>query len=244
MEGSRWGWTILWQHRRRRPRSAAFRCGQAANVTATPQFVPSRASDNRARWMPAASGPRSLRGTIGERPHSGAARRSGRPGNAAALGAARPARADRHQVRLRRRRLRCLHCACRRPSRAVLRDAARERRDPAHHDDRGAGQRRSAACAAARLAAAPGAAMRLLPERHSDGGCGAARGRSAAERSRHRCRDHEHLPLRHLPADPRRDSQRRRILAQRRAAPGPQRCAGRAEIRAQVRAASKPGPKP
>ena len=75
----------------------------------------------------------------------------------------------------------------------------RARRAPGRHD-RGARQRRAAASAAARLGRAPGAAMRLLPERHADGrGCAAGE-EPRAERRRDRRRDHQPLPLRHLPA--------------------------------------------
>src|SRR6266700_8334585 len=42
--------------------------------------------------------------------------------------------------------------------------------------------------------------MRLLPERHDHGGGGARERETQAERLRHRCCDHQHLPLRHLPA--------------------------------------------
>src|SRR6266567_6410957 len=42
--------------------------------------------------------------------------------------------------------------------------------------------------------------MRLLPERHDHGGGGAPEREIQADRRRHRCCDHQHLPLRHLPA--------------------------------------------
>ena len=56
---------------------------------------------------------------------------------------------------------------------------------------------------AAGLARQRRAAMRLLPERHDHGGDGAAQAEAQADRRRHRCSDHQYLPLRHLSADPR-----------------------------------------
>src|SRR5258708_31865505 len=50
--------------------------------------------------------------------------------------------------------------------------------------------------------------MRLLPERNDHGGDGAAQGEAQAHRLRHRRSDHQHLPLRHLSANPRGDSRR------------------------------------
>jgi 2Fe-2S iron-sulfur cluster binding domain len=47
-----------------------------------------------------------------------------------------------------------------------------------------------------------GPAMRLLPERHDHGRCGAARREAPPDRCRHRCRDYQHLPLRDLLAYP------------------------------------------
>ena len=46
---------------------------------------------------------------------------------------------------------------------------------------------------------------RLLPERHDHGGGGPTQGEAAADRRRHRRRDHQHLPMRHLCPDPRGD---------------------------------------
>src|SRR6266446_6845771 len=51
--------------------------------------------------------------------------------------------------------------------------------------------------------------MRLLPERNDDGGGRVARGEASSERRGDRRRHHEYLPLRHLPAHPRRDPRRR-----------------------------------
>src|SRR5207247_2222527 len=50
--------------------------------------------------------------------------------------------------------------------------------------------------------------MRLLPERHDHGGCGAAQGEAEAERCRHRRQHHQHLPLRDLSAGARGDPRR------------------------------------
>src|SRR5512146_1553561 len=118
------------------------------------------------------------------------------PGHAAAVGAARPARADRGQVRLRDRRLRRMPGADRRP------------------------RRTGPASAAAGLDRAPGAAVRLLPVRHADGRGRAAGAQPASERRRDRRRDDQHLSLRHLPAgargDPRRGARAARKAMRRR----------------------------
>src|SRR5205814_2037046 len=53
------------------------------------------------------------------------------------------------------------------------------------------------------------AAMRLLPVRHDHGRRGALQDEPQAERRRHRRCDHQHLPLRHLPAGARSDPRRR-----------------------------------
>src|SRR5262245_31515236 len=47
--------------------------------------------------------------------------------------------------------------------------------------------------------------MRVLPERNDHVGRGAAQGQAEPERRGNRRRYHQHLPLRHLPAHPRRD---------------------------------------
>src|SRR5262249_45633298 len=47
--------------------------------------------------------------------------------------------------------------------------------------------------------------MRLLPDRHDHGGCGAAQGEAEAERCRHRRQHQQHLPLRDLSAGTRGD---------------------------------------
>ena len=51
-------------------------------------------------------------------------------------------------------------------------------------------------------------AVRLLPVRPDHGGGGAAQEQAEADRRRYRPRDDQHLPLRHLPANPRGDSRR------------------------------------
>ena len=51
-------------------------------------------------------------------------------------------------------------------------------------------------------------AVRLLPERHDHGGRRAPAREAAPDRRRHRRRDHQHLPLRHLPAGARGDPRR------------------------------------
>src|SRR5215831_3687683 len=47
--------------------------------------------------------------------------------------------------------------------------------------------------------------MRLLPVRHDNGGRGSARQEAASDRRRDRRRDHQYLPLRHVPAGARGD---------------------------------------
>src|SRR5258706_57067 len=54
--------------------------------------------------------------------------------------------------------------------------------------------------------------MRLLPVGNDHGGGGAAEGEAAAHRRGHQCRDHQHLPLRHLPAGARGDPHGRESL--------------------------------
>jgi hypothetical protein len=105
-------------------------------------------------------------------------RRRCRPRHAPALGAARAAGADRHQVRLRHRlrhrRLRLLHRACRRRGGARLHPAGlRRQRGPGDRHHRGAvgGQRPPAA---AGLGGAGRAPVRLLPAGHHHERRGAA----------------------------------------------------------------------
>src|SRR5437868_12351024 len=50
--------------------------------------------------------------------------------------------------------------------------------------------------------------MRLLPERHDHGGRGIAQEQAEADRRGHRSRDHQHLPVRHLPTSTRGDPRR------------------------------------
>src|SRR3981081_4800258 len=57
--------------------------------------------------------------------------------------------------------------------------------------------------------------MRLLPERGDHGGGAPAQGAAEAHRCRDRCRHHQHLPLRLLPAHPRGDPCRRRRARER-----------------------------
>src|SRR5471030_2306624 len=47
--------------------------------------------------------------------------------------------------------------------------------------------------------------MRLLSKRHDHGGRGAHQREAETDRRGHRCRDHQYLPLRHLPAGARSD---------------------------------------
>src|SRR5262245_21344722 len=58
--------------------------------------------------------------------------------------------------------------------------------------------------------------MRLLPVRADHGGCGAPQEEAEADRYRHRCRDDQHLSLRHLSAHPRGRAHGRRQRQRRR----------------------------
>src|ERR1700720_4317676 len=102
--------------------------------------------------------------------------------------------------------MRRLHRAHQRRRRALVPGPRRHRRRQADHHHRVARPERQAAPGAAGLARPRRAAMRLLPERHDDG-CGiAAQDQPEADRCRYRRSDDQHLPLRNLPAHPRRDS--------------------------------------
>src|SRR3954452_9284398 len=130
--------------------------------------------------------------------------------DAPAVGASRNARIDRHQVRLRHRRLRRLHGPDGRPGSALVHAAGvgghRQKRD---HDRRArAGWR--AAPGAARVGRPSGAAVRLLPVRHDHGCCRAPRADSESDGRGDRCRADQRLPLRDVRARPHRHPRRRR----------------------------------
>src|SRR5256886_2100052 len=126
----------------------------------------------------------------------------------AALGPARHARPHRHEVRLWHRAVWRVYRAPGRRGHALVRDADRRGGRQARHDDRGP--------VSQPLPRGPEgldrggcAAVRLLPVGPDHGGGRAAREDRQSERCRHRRRDDEHLPLRHVPADPRRHPPRR-----------------------------------
>src|SRR5262249_7022408 len=124
-------------------------------------------------------------------------------GHAFVVGIARPARYERHQVRLRCGVVRRLHRAPgRRPS-AVLRDAGERRRRAFHHDHRGDRQYCHRQEDSAGLARPRGRAVRLLSVRPDHVRRGVAREGTGAHRHRYRS-GHvgEHLPLRHLSTHP------------------------------------------
>src|SRR5256886_276113 len=91
---------------------------------------------------------------------------------------------------------------------ALVRDADRRRGRQARHDDRGP-VAQPLPCGAEGLDRGGCAAVRLLPVGPDHGGRRAARQERQSERRRDRRRDDEHLPLRHIPADPRRHPPRR-----------------------------------
>src|SRR2546425_8796143 len=124
-----------------------------------------------------------------------------------ALGVARHARTHRHQVRLRHRAVRRLHGAPGRRRDAHLR-AARGggRRQARDHDRRPVSQPLTRG--AARLDRGGRPPVRLLPVGPDHGRRRAAGQEPAPLGRRHRHRDDDPLPLRHLPADPRRHPSR------------------------------------
>src|SRR5262245_8278881 len=132
-----------------------------------------------------------------------------RPQYASALGVAGTDRPDRHQIRLRHRAMRRLHRACRWRGDALVFRASERGCGQADHHHRRAGAERRAAQGAEGLDRSRRAAMRLLPERHDHGRCRAVQEQAEADRRGHRCRHHQYLPLRHLPAGARGDPCRR-----------------------------------
>src|ERR1700693_1830193 len=135
-------------------------------------------------------------------------RRRHRSQHPAVVGDPGMGRPHRHQVRLRQRAMRRLHGPHRRRCRPLMRNG-RQRcgRQADHHHRRPGGQRRPAQGAEG-LDRQRRAAMRLLPERHDHGGRGAPQGEAEADRRRYRCGDHQHLPVRNLPAGARVNSRR------------------------------------
>src|SRR5437660_627841 len=135
--------------------------------------------------------------------------------HAVAVGAARHARPDRHQVRVRRGAVRRLHGASRWAGGALVPHAGERRRGRQDHHHRGP-LVRSQPSGAEGLDRARRAAVRLLPVGPDHVGGGAARAHPATLGCRHRCRDvRQHLSLRHLSAHPRRDSPRRAAQVRR-----------------------------
>src|SRR3989442_3090788 len=102
---------------------------------------------------------------------------------------------------MRHRPVRRLHRASRRHCGALLRDAGRGRGREARDHDRRAVVKPEPRRATSldRRGRAP---VRLLPVGSDHGRRGAARQEPQPQRRRHRRRHDEHLPLRHLPADP------------------------------------------
>src|SRR5437899_2239732 len=127
-----------------------------------------------------------------------------RPGHAPPVGLARPARNERHQVRLRRRLVRRLHRAPGRHAEAILRDARERCGRTCDHDHRGHRRNASRQESPAGLARSRGHPVRLLSVRPSHGRRCVAGEDPGPDRYRYRPGDvGEHLPLRHLSAHPR-----------------------------------------
>ncbi len=118
---------------------------------------------------------------------------------------------DRHEIRLRHRPVRRLHRPRRRPGDALLPDAGRERRRPADHDHRGDRARTRSGKQVVEAWVAPQVpqcgycqsgqvmAATALLQRHAE-----------AHRGRHRRRDDQSVPLRHLQRHRRRRAARGR----------------------------------
>src|SRR5712671_4748040 len=124
--------------------------------------------------------------------------------HALAVGTARRARHERHEVRLRRGALRGVHRASGRHSEAIVRDAGERRRRPCHHHHRGDRRHAGRQARPTGLARSRGGPVRLLPVGPDHVRRCVAREDTGADRYRYRPGDvGEHLPLRHLSAHPR-----------------------------------------
>src|SRR5262245_13625493 len=110
---------------------------------------------------------------------------AGRARHTAALRAAQRSRAERPEIRLRARAVRCVHRAGRRQAGALMCHHRGERDREPDHDHRGPRHARAAASAAARVHRRAGLPVRLLRQRHGDDGEGAAGSQPAADRARH-----------------------------------------------------------
>src|SRR5215471_15529201 len=124
-------------------------------------------------------------------------------GHASAVGAPRLPRAHRNQVRLRHGTVRRVHRSRGRSTRALVQHPDLRRRgqegDDHRGDRHGQGGTRRSGCVDRRERAA----VRLLPGRPDHVGDGAAQAHSTSDRRRGRRGDErQHLPLRHLRADP------------------------------------------
>src|SRR5580700_5943532 len=130
----------------------------------------------------------------GERSRS---RRRRRRRHAAALGVARRARHDRHEVRLRHGAVRCLYRACRRCRRSILHHFDRQHWNVGNHNDRSHRHDADRCQNPKSLAGQPGPAMWLLPVWSNHVSRGTPRRQSASDGFRNRRRDvRQHLPLR------------------------------------------------
>src|SRR3979411_1781365 len=104
--------------------------------------------------------------------------------------------------------MRRLHGPCRRRGDTIVLLSGERSGRQADHHHRGPRPEQRAAQGAEGLDRSRRSAMRLLPERHDHGGGGASQGEAQAVRRRHRQGHHQHLPLRHLSAGPRRHPRR------------------------------------
>ena len=114
-------------------------------------------------------------------------------------------RPDRHEIRLRHRAVRRLHGAHRRRGDALLRRCRSATRRQEDHHHRGPRAERRAHPVQKAWIEHDVPQCGYCQKRHDHGGRGAAEGEAEADRRGYRRRDHQHLPLRHLPAGARGD---------------------------------------
>src|SRR6202162_4008906 len=140
---------------------------------------------------------------VGPDGQRGEAERGSAAGGEPAVRAARPARVDRHQVRVRRRTVRRVHGAPGRPPRALMPHAGLRGRGEEDHDHRGAGEERTAPPRPGRVPRGRSVPVRVLHAGHDRFDGRLAREKPGPRRGGHRgTPDRQHLPVRDVSADP------------------------------------------